>query len=173
MEKVNYCKVFAVEYDGKHIFDVQKETGFTAQGIINYVTNEGGYIDDEGYIRRGSAVNHELEKLKNMKFDSDDPVVNHDRLVYMGIAKDDFILSKQERINHGIEPGKKKVLDFHRYNDHEPIDWHAQYTKHIGLTVLEFMLDICQEHLTNPDYDFVKTLVSHFGGYIDDDGIIH
>ena len=49
--------VWSVEFDGKSVFDVMEQWEKMPFAHIKMtITNEGGYIDDEGIIHRGTAT---------------------------------------------------------------------------------------------------------------------
>lgn len=159
-----YCKVYAIEYDGKPLFSMMEDTGFTAEGCKLYVESEGGFIDEKSIIRRGDAVDKELEKFRNFTpVQSEwDSMVEHDRLIIQGLAKDDFVLTKEEQIKAGLrkgklyEPPQHKVRDI--YIDH-------RYICRQCSSIMELMFKYFEQGLTMTAAACEK-MVTHYGGVV-------
>lgn len=168
--KYVYCKVYAIEYDGQPLYKMMEDTGFTAEGCKLYVESEGGNIDDKSIIHRGSAVNKELEELKKFKAMQSEweSKVEHDRLIIDGLAKDDFVLTKEEQIKAGLRKGKLYEPPIHKF--------HEVYIDHKNIcrsckTIMELMFKYFELGHT-VTAQFCNKMVEYYGGHIDNGQII-
>lgn len=167
-----YCEVYAIRYNGKPLYKMMEDTGFTAEGCKLYVESEGGFIDDKAIIHRGSAVNKELEELKNFKpmhKTEWESMVNHDRLVIDGLAKDDFVLTKEEQIKAGLIKGKTTVIGERPIDKEKVIDLEDRIKTAIrscvGKHIMQLMFTL--SGTTNVSAQDAVALVKYYGYHID------
>lgn len=166
-----YCEVYAIRYDGQPLYKMMEDTGFTAEGCKLYVESEGGFIDDKAIIHKGTAVNKELEELKNFKpvCSEWESMVNHDRLVIDGLAKDDFVLTKEEQIKAGLRKGKTAVIGDKPIDKEKVIDLEdrikAVIRSCVGKHILQLMFAL--SGTTNVSAQDAEALVKYYGYHID------
>lgn len=166
-----YCEVYAIRYDGQPLYKMMEDTGFTAEGCKLYVESEGGFIDDRAIIHKGTAVNKELEELKNFKpvCSEWESMVNHDRLVIDGLAKDDFVLTKEEQIKAGLRKGKTAVIGDKPIDEEKVIDLEYRVRTAIrscvGKHIMQLMFALSGTFNVNAQE--AEALVKYYGYHID------
>ena len=166
-----YCEVYAIRYDGQPLYKMMEDTGFTAEGCKLYVESEGGFIDDKAIIHKGTAVNKELEELKNFKpvCSEWESMVNHDKLIIDGLAKDDFVLTKEEQIKAGIRKGKTTVIGDKPIDKEKVIDLEdrikAAIRSCVGKHIMQLMFTLSGTINVNAQY--AEALVKYYGYHID------
>lgn len=175
--RYEYWRVLAIEYDGKSVMELMKDEERTSKADLEtIIRSEGGYIEN-GIIHRGSAINRELEELKNFKPMHEtewESMVAHDKLIIDGLAKDDFVLTKEEQIKAGIRKGKTTVIGDKPTDKEILIDIETRtrtaIKECIGKHLFSLMMKL--EGTTNADADSAKAYVKAFGHHVDDANII-
>lgn len=166
-----YCEVYAIMYDGQPLYKMMEDTGFTAEGCKLYVESEGGYIDDKSIIHKGTAVNKELEELKNFKpvCTEWESLVTHDKLIIEGLAKDDFVLTKEEQVKAGLRKGKTTVIGDKPMDKEKVIDFEERIKTAIrscvGKHIMQLMFTL--SGVTNVNAQIAVALVKYYGYHID------
>lgn len=170
--RYEYWRVLAIEYDGKSVMELMKDEDMTGKADLEtIIQSEGGYIEN-GIIHRGSAINKELEELKNFKPMHEtewESMVAHDKLIIDGLAKDDFVLTKEEQIKAGIRKGKTTVIGDKPMDKEKVIDLEDRIKNAIrscvGKHILQLMFTL--SGTTNVSAQDAVALVKYYGYHID------
>ena len=63
MNKLMLTHNWSVDYEGRHVFELcALKPKMSYKEIKEVIINEGGFIDDKGFICAGSAVNKIVER---------------------------------------------------------------------------------------------------------------
>ena len=115
---------YSIDFDGHSVIEVMalSPDKLTFPTIQFWVKLEGGFIDDNCIIHRGSAVARDEEYNKEKEYYKQkwlnkrfhivdfDSMVRHDILIRDGIAKGAYLLTKDERVRAGIAEYTKSEL---------------------------------------------------------------
>jgi len=107
---------YSVDFDGRNVIEVMATSPdkLTYPTIQLWVKLEGGYIDENCVIHRGSAriiksgFDEDKERYKQRKLNRRyhivdfESMVQHDILIRDGLARGSYLLSKDERVMAGI-----------------------------------------------------------------------